>query len=63
MSEELLSVKEVAEILRVSTQTIILWIKAGKLKAVKPGGAWRIRRSDLEELVEFTPKEGGKSDE
>ena len=59
--EEFLTLKEVAEILRVSTQSVVIWIKAGKLKAVKPGGRrWRVRKSDLEELVEFTPKEGGQ---
>jgi len=35
--EELLTIKEVAKILRTSTQSLRRWDKSGKLKAVRVG--------------------------
>ena len=47
--EELLKIREAAEILHVTTITIRNWIKTGKLKALRNcTGRMRIRRSDLE---------------
>lgn len=47
--EELLKIREAAEILHVTTTTIRNWIKTGKLKAIRNcTGRMRIRRSDLE---------------
>lgn len=49
--KEILSTREAAALLKVTTQTIKNYIHAGKLKALKtPGGHHRIRRSDIEEL-------------
>ena len=51
--EKLLTVKEVAKILRVSEKTIFRYIKAGELKGfkVKKGGHWRVKVSDLNKLT------------
>ena len=50
---EILTVPEVCLILKVSRQTVIRWIKSGRLRAFKPGGGrvWRIRRADFDEFV------------
>lgn len=47
--DELLTVDEVADILRLTPFSVRRLLKAGKLKGVKPGGTgqWRIRRADL----------------
>jgi len=51
ISREILSTREAASLLKVTTQTIKNYIYAGKLKAIKtPGGHHRIRRVDLEGL-------------
>jgi len=51
MTNHLLTVKEVSLILRVNPSTIWRWCKTGKLPAFQIGHSWRIRSSDLENLV------------
>ena len=41
------NIKEVAEILGVSTTTIHSYIKTGKFKALKIGGLWHITESTI----------------
>ena len=45
--DKLLTIEEVADILRVSTRTIVRYIESGKLKASKIG-VWRIKESDVD---------------
>ncbi|TYP58549.1 MEDS domain-containing protein [Thermosediminibacter litoriperuensis] len=47
MNEELLTVEEVAKILRTTTNTIYRWLRAGKLPGIKLGKEWRIRKETL----------------
>ena len=47
IDEEFLTVEEVAQILRVHWQTVLNYIKSGKLKAVKLGKGYRISKNDL----------------
>jgi len=51
MSEELLSVEQVAQMMDMHTRTIRRYIKEGKLVAAKFGGQWRVKRSDLKNLM------------
>jgi excisionase family DNA binding protein len=51
MSDDLLSVAEVAERLSVSGATVRRWIGQGRLGAVRAGGQWRIPRADLGEFI------------
>jgi excisionase family DNA binding protein len=46
--DEILTVDEVADYLRVSRATVCRWCGAGKLPAFKIGKSWRVRRSVLE---------------
>lgn len=46
--QSFLTPKEVSDLLRVSTQTVLRWIKEGKLPAYKVGRAWRISKVDLD---------------
>ena len=49
----LLTVKEVARILRVDDTTVIRWVKGGALEAWKtPGGAYRIRQEAINKLLQ-----------
>jgi excisionase family DNA binding protein len=48
----LLTVREVAEVMRVSTMTVYRLIKAGDLAAVRVGTHFRIRRRDLEAYLD-----------
>lgn len=51
MSEELLSVEQVAQMMDMHTRTIRRYIKEGKLVAAKFGGQWRVKKSDLKNLM------------
>ena len=50
--QELYTTQEVAEMLKVHQRTIFRHIKTGQLKAVKILGRWRIKKNDLDKLIE-----------
>lgn len=52
MTDENLTVEQVAEILKVSKQTVWIWCKRGKLPGFKLPGSrkWLINSKDLEKL-------------
>jgi len=49
--EKFYTIKEVAELLKVSDGGVRKWLKTGKLKGIKLGRIWRIKKSDLDEFV------------
>lgn len=52
MTEELVTIKEAAKILKVRRETIRRYIKHGHLKAVTlPGGDYRLHERDLQKLL------------
>jgi excisionase family DNA binding protein len=52
LEESYLTVAEVAELLKLNQQTVRNWIDQGSLPALRVGRRVRIRRSDLERLLE-----------
>ena len=52
MTDEFLTVADVATILRLNQQTVRNWIDRGELPSVRVRRRVRIRRSDFERLVE-----------
>lgn len=48
---ELLTVEEVANILRTTPNTIYRWLRAGKLTGVKIGKEWRIKKEALDSKI------------
>lgn len=50
--ESFLTVAEVADLLRLNQQTVRNWIDAGSLPAVRVGRRVRIKRSDLNRILE-----------
>ena len=55
MADELLRVPEVAARLKVSTWTVLNYLRGGRLRGHRPGGTkagWRVRDSDLERFIE-----------
>lgn len=50
--EKLLTVEQVALTLQVHWQTVLNYIKSGKLRAVKLGRGYRITPKDLEDFIE-----------
>ena len=57
---EYLTVKQTAELLQLSPETVKRWAQKGKLPGVKPGKAWRFKRSDVVRLLETDTKQDGK---
>ncbi len=50
-NNQFLTVEQVAELLQVHWQTILNYIKSGKLKAIRLGKGYRIEKHDLEVFV------------
>ncbi|UQZ89756.1 DNA-binding protein [Deltaproteobacteria bacterium Smac51] len=51
-AERPFTVREVAEFLQLKPTTIVSWIKNGKIKAVKVGHAWRIKRREIFRILD-----------
>lgn len=49
--EELLTVHETAEILKMHYDTVSRWVRIGKIPAVKVGGRYRIKQRSLQEWI------------
>jgi len=53
LSDDYLTLKEVAILLKLSERSVYRLAKDGKLPGFKPGGgAWRFRRADVESWVD-----------
>lgn len=52
MSNEILTLKELAEYLKLTEKTAYRLAAEGKLPGFKVGGSWRFKHLDLEEWIE-----------
>ena len=52
MTDEILTLKEVAEYLGVHEMTVYKLIKSSKIPAIKLGGQWRFKRDVLDHWLE-----------
>jgi excisionase family DNA binding protein len=52
LEKEIFSVEETAKILDMHPKTIRRYVKNGILKANKLGGQWKIKKLDLEKLMD-----------
>jgi excisionase family DNA binding protein len=57
IGERLLTLKEAAEVLRLSTRTVREYVKRGEIKGKIIGKRWRFRRADLDAFFENAPSE------
>jgi len=51
LTDEYYSIQEIADKLKVAYLTVYRWIQAGKLKAVKAGKQYRIKKSELNKFI------------
>lgn len=51
MTAEILTLKEVAEYLKLAEKTAYRLAAEGKLPGFKAGGSWRFRKVDIEEWI------------
>ena len=49
--DKILYVPQIAKFFGVSDKTVWEWCKAGKLPAFKIGKEWRVRKSDLQKMI------------
>ena len=50
--DELMTIDELAQYLRVKKRTIYEWLKKGKIPAIKTVGQWRFRRDKINAWLE-----------
>ncbi len=53
INQELMTIKEVADFLRISTISAYSWVREGRLPAIRIGKEWRVRSRDLDEWLEL----------
>jgi len=54
IGEHFLTLKEAAEVLRLSTRTVREYLKRGEIRGKLIGKRWRFRRADLDAFFENT---------
>jgi excisionase family DNA binding protein len=57
IGDRLLTLREAAEVLRLSTRTVREYLKRGELRGKIIGKRWRFRRADLDAFFENAPSE------
>ncbi len=62
MSNDILTIREVAEYLKINEKTAYRLAAEGKIPGFKVGGAWRFRKDEIEKLTksQTTQDEDGK---
>ena len=60
--DQILTVQEIADYLKVSRSTVWRWCNQGKLRAFKIGHGWRVHRSEVEKIMQYSPGETNERD-
>jgi len=55
-TDEVLTIKEVAALLKIAEKTAYIMAQRGELPGFKVGGQWRFRRSDIDDWIEERKK-------
>ena len=59
MPSEVLTIKEVAALLKLAEKTVYSMANAGEIPAFKIRGQWRIKRAELDQWLDAQPRGGG----
>lgn len=65
IGDRLLTIREAAEMLRLSTRTVRHYVQRSEIEGRIIGGRWRFRRADLDAFFENAPRNwdfAGKND-
>jgi excisionase family DNA binding protein len=60
MADEVLTIKEVAALLKLTEKTVYAMAQAGEIPTFKIRGQWRIKRAELDQWIDAQPR-GGES--
>jgi len=65
MSDEILTIKDVASLLKLAEKTIYSMAQRGEIPAFKVRGQWRVRRVDFDDWVlkQSTQSQGGEGEQ
>lgn len=61
--DEILTIKEVSDYLKLSRTTVWRWCKTGKIPAFKVGRSWRVRKAEVEKFLEYSTITDDRSSE
>lgn len=56
IGDRLLTLRETADVLRLSTRTVREYVHRGEIEGRVIGGRWRFRRADLDAFFENAPR-------
>ena len=62
LADEILTVQEIATVLKLAEKTVYSMAQAGELPAFKVRGQWRIRRVDFDAWVELKARTRDRSE-
>jgi len=63
MSDEILKLPEVAQLLKIAEKTVYTMAQKGELPAFKVGGQWRFRRTDLDAWIDAKTRRSAGEEE
>ena len=63
MTDEILTLPEVAQLLKVAEKTVYTMAQKGELPAFKVGGQWRFRRVDLDAWIDAKTRRAAGEEE
>lgn len=55
---DLLTIEEVAEILRLKLLTVYRWVESGKIRGIKIGKGWRFKKGEIERFLKDQESQG-----
>lgn len=63
MTDEILTLPEVAQLLKVTDKTVYSLAQKGRLPGFKVGGQWRFRRADLDSWIDAKTRRAAGGEE
>lgn len=61
MTDDILTIKDLAEYLKLNEKTAYRLVSDGKIPGFKVGGSWRFRRSEIQDWIEAQSNKSRKA--
>ena len=63
MTDDILTIKEVADYLKLTERTLYRLVQEGRVPGFKVGNSWRFKRADIEDWIERQKEQVLKAEE
>ena len=63
MTDDILTIRELAEYLKLNEKTAYRLVSGGKIPGFKVGGSWRFQRVEIQNWIEAQSRKAGKERE